>query len=530
MSVRIGNIRLPLDDDDGTAIDLALKTVGLPSSLRDQAYIVKRSPDLRRGQAHFVYTIGLDLSEAQEENIVQKANISSVSRRDITPFRPVPGKDKLDGRPIIIGFGPAGMFAGLLLARFGYRPLIVERGQALHERIQTISHFWENGILNAQTNVQFGEGGAGTFSDGKLTTRIGDPLANWVLQEFVHHGAPTDILRLAKPHIGTDKLRHVVLSIREEIRSLGGEIRFETQLHDLKLQNGKITDILLGTEHFQTGALILAVGHSARDTFSMLQQAGVQLEPKAFSVGVRIEHLQENIDRALYGKYVGHPRLSKGEYQLSLRRGNEAVYTFCMCPGGTVVAAASEQGGVVTNGMSNYLRNGKNANAALVASISAFSSPQEGIRFQKKLEHAAFLAGGSNFYAPCQTVGGFLNGNIKTFSQNISPSYPIGVTPTRLDELFPANITQRLRNGLLAFNKKIHGFSDEDAILTGVETRTSSPVRIPRSQNYEALAAEGLYPAGEGAGYAGGIVSAAVDGLRVASAIVERYRPLEPGC
>lgn len=525
MAVIVRNIRLPLEAEDAQAATTALRLAKLPQSLYKQAYIVKCTPDLRHGQAHLVYTVGIDLAEAEEAAAIQRAASPSVTWRHAESFSPKPGAEQLHGRPVIVGFGPAGMFAGWLLAHYGYQPLILERGAPVEKRTADVNRFWQTGKLNTQSNVQFGEGGAGTFSDGKLTTRIGDPLCEQVLQLFVQFGAPASIARLAKPHIGTDLLRNIVRAIREDIQAHGGTIRFETQLTGLQLRTGQLKGACIGNETVETGALILAAGHSARDTFEMLLQSGVRLDPKPFSVGVRIEHLQEDIDRGLYGRFTGHPRLPKGEYQLSLRQGEQAVYTFCMCPGGMVVAAASEQGGVVTNGMSNYKRDGQNANAALVASVDAFPAPLVGVAFQRRLEQAAFAAGGGQFRAPCQTVGGFLSGQAELPSGVVQPSYPADVFPARLDTILPSAITQRLQTGLRAFERRLHGFSAPQAVLTGVETRTSSPVRIPRGPDYRALGIDGLYPAGEGAGYAGGIMSAAVDGLRVAAAIIERFAP-----
>ncbi len=525
MSIRIHNVRMPLDSEKEEAVKAALRLAKLPLSLAEKAYIVRSSPDMRHGGAHLVYTVGLELGPKEEEAAARRAGSSAVTRHTAAPFAPRSGKEPLAGRPVIVGFGPAGMFAGLLLARMGYRPLIAERGACVEERAAAVARFWHTGMLDPDTNVQFGEGGAGTFSDGKLTTRIGDPLCEEVLRTFVRFGAPESIARMAKPHIGTDKLRSVVRAVREEIVRFGGEVRFKTPLSALDIRAGRLVSARLGTETVQTGALILAIGHSARDTFSLLAENGVQLLPKPFSVGVRIEHRQADIEQALYGRYAGHPHLPKGEYQLSLRRGEDAVYTFCMCPGGTVVAAASEDGGVVTNGMSDFERNGANANAALVASVAAFPHPMDGVAFQRGLERAAFAAGGGGFLAPCQSVGGFLSEKAALPGGSVEPSYPIGVTAARLDSLFPPRITEMLKLGLRAFDRRLPGFAAPDAALTGVETRTSSPVRIPRGDSYEAVGIERLYPVGEGAGYAGGIMSAAVDGLRVAAAVVERYAP-----
>lgn len=476
-----------------------------------------------------VFTVSVELPPEREEKLAAACTDPTVSRRVSQPFRPEPGSEPLPGRPVIAGFGPAGMFAGLLLARLGYRPLIVERGADVDARVRAVEGFWKGGPLDARTNVQFGEGGAGTFSDGKLTTRIHDPLCQTVMEEFVRHGAPAEICRLAKPHIGTDRLRGIVKAIRRDILAAGGEVRFGTALTGLCLRAGRLTGVTLEDgEAVGTGVLILAVGHSARDTFAMLRRSGVPLVPKPFSAGVRIEHRQEDIDRALYGRLAGDPCLPPGEYQLSLRRGEKAVYTFCMCPGGTVVAAASETGGVVVNGMSEYARDGENANSALVVSVSGFADAMDGVEFQRTLERAAFAAGGGEYAAPVQTVEGFREGTDRFSFGRVHPTYPLGVTPARLDLLLPEPIPHMMRQGLLAFNRRLPGFAAPDTLLTGVETRTSSPVRIPRDgSRFTAQGMDGLYPAGEGAGYAGGIMSAAVDGLRAAQAVVTRFRPPE---
>jgi uncharacterized FAD-dependent dehydrogenase len=529
MAVIVNNIRMPLDAEGTQACEAALKLLKLSEGSACKTYIVKTSPDLRhRNSPSMVYSVGIELQNTKaEEAAVLSAASQSVTLRKSEVFAPQPGGGLLRGRPVIAGFGPAGMFAGLYLSKAGYRPLIIERGADVESRVSNVEEFWATGKLNTQSNVQFGEGGAGTFSDGKLVTRINDRLCETVLDEFVRHGAPESVKRLAKPHIGTDKLRLIVKSIRETILQNGGEIRFTTRLTGLEIKAGELRSVTLsGGEKVQTGALILAIGHSARDTFEMLINAGVRLEPKPFSTGVRIEHLQEDIDRGLYGALAGHPRLPHGEYQLSLRQGGAAVYTFCMCPGGTVVAAASEKGGVVTNGMSNAARDGRNANSAVAVSIEAFASPLEGIAFQRKLEAAAYAAGGSNYKAPFQTVGAFCDGSNDSKIGRVLPTYSAGVTPARLDTLLPQNITDMLSTGLSAFDRKLTGFGARDALLTGVETRTSSPVRITRGESFEAVGIAGLYPAGEGAGYAGGIMSAAVDGLRVAGAIIEKFTPL----
>jgi uncharacterized FAD-dependent dehydrogenase len=529
MAIIISNIRAGLETSEFDVINSALKYVGVGRGALLNGYIVKSSVDARhRNNLCLVYSVGLEL-KSDEANVVAKAADHNVVLRTAAAYEPKMGNEKLSARPVIIGFGPAGMFAGLILAKHGYRPLIVERGAPVEKRVAAVGSFFETGRLDTQSNVQFGEGGAGTFSDGKLTTRIGDPRCETVLRQFVENGAPEAIMRAAKPHIGTDNLRLVVRSIRNQIIGCGGEIRFETKLDGIGIKNERIFSVTLDGADFKTDVMLLAIGHSARDTFQMLLDSGVTMEPKPFSAGVRIEHLQSEIDKALYGSLAGHPALPHGEYQLSLREGGRAVYTFCMCPGGSVVAATSEQGGLVTNGMSLYSRDGKNANSALVVSVSPADfgdGPLAGVAFQRRLEQAAFVAGGANYRAPYQTVGSFLGGSSLNDGR-VEPTYPLGVTPCHLDSLFPDYISDMLRGGLRNFDRKLHGFAASDAIITGVETRTSSPVRIPRGETLEASGIGGLYPVGEGAGYAGGIMSAAVDGLRAAEAVMAKYAPMD---
>jgi uncharacterized FAD-dependent dehydrogenase len=530
LAVIVTNIRAGLERSEDDVIEKALSHVKKTRNDLKNAYIIKVSVDARhKNNLCLVYSVGLEFS-CDEEKIVAEAKDKSVTLHKKTVYEPPIGTKKLENRPVIVGFGPAGMFAGLLLAEKGYRPIIAERGEAVEQRIGAVEKFFKTGVLDTHSNVQFGEGGAGTFSDGKLTTRIGDPRCEMIIDEFVKFGAPQSIKRLAKPHIGTDNLRMVVKNIRNRIISLGGEIHFNTTLTGIGIKNGKVKSVFLNGEEVPAQAVILAIGHSARDTFSTLLETGVVLVPKPFSVGVRVEHLQSEIDKALYGKLAGHPALPHGAYALSYREGGRAVYTFCMCPGGSVVAAASEEGSVVTNGMSYYKRDGKNANSALVVSVSPQdfgSHPLDGVKFQRQLEAAAFDRGGKNYFAPCQTVGDFLNGTNGFHPGRVVPSYPIGVCACDIGGLFPNYITAMLKKGLLVFDKKLSGFAAGDTVMTGVETRTSSPVRIERGGSFEAVGINGLYPAGEGAGYAGGIMSAAADGLRVAEAIMSEYAPLK---
>ncbi len=480
--------------------------------------ISKKSVDARR-EISFVYTV------YGEVCCKDKAIDDPAFRLYCEPELTVKlGKEPLKHSPVIVGFGPAGMFAGLLLAKYGYRPLILERGADVDKRTAAVEHFTKTGQLDTETNIQFGAGGAGTFSDGKLTTRINDPLIAYVLRTLVELGAPEDILYKAKPHVGTDVLREVVRHTDQRIRELGGQIRYETAA-------GQIggNSLFAGGEKIPFEGLILATGHSARDTYAQLMDSGFMVEPKPFSVGVRAEHWQDDIDKALFRGYAGDPALGKGEYQLSYRRGNRGCYTFCMCPGGTVVPSASEEGGVVTNGMSRRARDGKNANAAVCVSVHPEdygNDPRKAIAFQRGLEQAAYRAGGEDYTAPMQTVGDLLSGRWGTEYGRIVPTYRDGqVKPWDLHKIFPSFVTDMLKEGLADFGKKIRGYADGDVPLTGVETRTSAPVRILRGEDCTAVGHPTIYPCGEGAGYAGGIVSAAVDGIRVALKLMEKYAP-----
>ncbi|WP_147538984.1 NAD(P)/FAD-dependent oxidoreductase [Anaerotruncus rubiinfantis] len=528
MAVIISGIVTGLTEDPSAAIVKARKRLGIQESDVKESCIVKTSLDARKqSDIHFVHSVALTLY-ADEAKVSARAADKQVALREEQPLEVTVGNRPLPHRPVIAGFGPAGMFAGLLLARYGYRPLILERGDEISRRVQAVETFWATGKLDPDTNVQFGEGGAGTFSDGKLTTRIGDPKCSWVVREFVRFGAPPEILQKAKPHIGTDRLREVVGRIRSEILSLGGEIRFRTPLTGLRVRNGSVTAALTPEGEIPTGIVILATGHSARDTFRMLYENGFAMEPKPFSVGVRVEHLQSEIDRGLYGKLAGHPVLPVGEYQLSHRRNGRGVYTFCMCPGGVVVPAASETGMAVTNGMSYFARDGKNANAAVAVAVTPGDYGRgalDGVCFQQELERRAFQAAGGGYRAPAQDAAHFLNSKPGLTIGRVQPTYARGVEPCDFSDLFPGFVTEMLRLGLQNFNAKLPGFAAPDTLLTGVETRTSSPVRILRGEDCQSLSAKGLYPCAEGAGYAGGIMSAAVDGLRVSQAVIAQAAP-----
>ena len=491
--------------------------------------IVRRSIDARRKHRIIaVYTVDVQLKN--EEALLQKfsddPHITAITSQ---PYcLPTSHSAPSTLQPIVVGTGPCGLFAGLLLAQTGYRPLLIERGKSVSERIQDVHVFWQGGPLNANSNVQFGEGGAGTFSDGKLVTQIknqGNRIRK-VLEELVQAGAPKEILYAAKPHVGTDVLVRVVRRLRKTILALGGEIRFQSQLTHIHQERGHVTAIKINhQETLETRHLVLALGHSARDTFDMLNQSGVPMEAKPFSMGVRIEHPQALIDTAQYGQYAGHPALGAADYKLvhHSRQGRSA-YTFCMCPGGEVIASASEPEQVVTNGMSHHARNGRNANSALLVGVrpSDFGGddPLAGVTFQRHWEHRAFVSAGADYRAPVQRVDDFLAGRPTQQLGEVQPSYRPGVTCGDLTDCLPAFVTDTLREALPRLDQKLKGFARADAVLTGVETRSSSPLRMLRDDAFQSVGLRGLYPAGEGAGYAGGIVSAAVDGLKVAEAII----------
>lgn len=525
MPLIISDIRGELDESVGSIVSRGLKRAGISADQTVMNGIYKTSLDARkRNDIHFVHSVFAELSDEKLEKKYKNKGIKYIEKISFSPE--ISGKKAL-GRIVIAGFGPAGMFCGLVLAENGYKPIILERGKDVDSRIESVERYWSGGELDPESNVQFGEGGAGTFSDGKLTTRINDPLCRYVLERFVQFGAPEKILVRAKPHIGTDNLRKIVKNIRNRITECGGEIMFSSRLNDIVIENGEVKKALWNENEIETSAVVAAVGHSARDTFEMFAGKNIFMEPKPFSVGVRIEHRQRDVNESLYGEYADNPLLPVGEYQLSHRNaGGRCVYTFCMCPGGRVVPAASEYNGTVTNGMSEFARDGKNANAAIVVSVSEDDFGKgilDGVDFARKIEQSAYrITGGKT--APAATVGGFLSGkpDLKT---DIVSTYDRGISPCDLTEIFPNEITKTLAEGLNVFSRKMKCFRDKTALMTAPETRTSSPVRISRTESGNSVSLKNFYPCGEGAGYAGGIMSAAVDGIKTALKIMKRISP-----
>lgn len=483
--------------------------------------VVRKAVDARKkARIKFIYTV--EFSLADEEGFWARHrlddDVEMISAKKRAPFPRITAERRI----IIVGMGPAGLFAALRLLEYGLSPTILERGRPVAERVKDIASFWRNGVLDEESNVQFGEGGAGTFSDGKLTTRIRDDNAGYVLESLVRFGAPGEIVFLAKPHIGTDRLRRIIVNIRRHFVERGISVRFGEKVTDIVSSNGRLRSVIINGSHEEPcDILLLAPGNSARDTFAMLGERGVRLEAKPFAVGVRVEHPQELINRIQYG-IAGDPHLPPADYSLTWndRLTGRCAYSFCMCPGGVLVAAASEKGGVVTNGMSNYRRNSPYANSALVVNVGIGDfpgdSPLAGIEFQRGLERRAFAAGGGDYRAPAQNLMAFLEGKGR---YRIVSSYRPGVREADLSRLFPGFVTDTLRDGIRVFDRKMRGFITDEATLTGVETRTSSPLRIVRGEDFQSPTMQGLYPVGEGAGYAGGIMSSALDGIRVADAI-----------
>ncbi|MCL1478665.1 MULTISPECIES: NAD(P)/FAD-dependent oxidoreductase [unclassified Marinobacter] len=525
--IRLTNIQLALDHDDQAMTSAVLDRLSIMAEDLVSVHVHKRGYDARK-KTNIVLIYTLDVETTQNEFLIEKfADHQLVKETPDMSYQFVASAPAdLQERPVVIGFGPCGLLAGLVLAQMGYKPIILDRGKEVRERTKDTFGFWRKKILNTESNVQFGEGGAGTFSDGKLYSQVKDPnhYGRKVLTEFVASGAPDEIMFVSKPHIGTFRLVTMVEHMRAKIIELGGEIRFSARVDDVQIDNGQITGVVLADgEVINSRHIALAIGHSARDTFQMLYDSNVYIEAKPFSVGFRIEHPQSVIDKARFGKNVGNPILGAADYKLVHHcKSGRSVYSFCMCPGGTVVAAASEEHGVVTNGMSQYSRAERNANSAIVVGIDPSDypgNPLAGIDFQRALERNAYVLGGSNYDAPAQKVGNFLKGTSSETVGSVVPSFQPGIKLTDLSKALPDFCIEAIREAIPVFNRKIKGFALEDALLTGVETRTSAPICIKRGKDFQSINTHGLYPAGEGAGYAGGILSAAIDGIKVAEAM-----------
>ncbi|MDB5892088.1 MAG: dependent oxidoreductase [Polaromonas sp.] len=539
--IRLSELKLALDHAQDALPLLIADTLGISLAGIGTHTIYKRSYDARKQKVLLVYIVDVALTSPQLEaellsRFAAHPHVRPTPDQHYYPVATANSDTAL--RPVVVGFGPCGIFAALLLAQMGFRPIVLERGKKVRERTKDTWGLWRKKILNPESNVQFGEGGAGTFSDGKLWSQIKDPrhLGRKVMHEFVKAGAPAEILLVSKPHIGTFKLVKVVENMREQIIALGGEVRFEQRVSgvliegepgDRHIRGLTVQNLVDGSSYeMRADHVVLALGHSSRDTFTMLHERGVFMEAKPFSIGFRIEHPQGLIDRARLGQHAGHPLLGAADYKLVHHAGNgRSVYSFCMCPGGTVVAATSEVNRVVTNGMSQYSRNERNANAGIVVGISPADypgGPLAGIEFQRRLESHAFTLGGSNYEAPGQLVGDFVAGKASTALGSVEPSYKPGVLMTDLASALPGYAITAMREAIPVFGKKIRGFDMHDAVLTGVETRTSSPLKITRGDDFQSLNVRGLYPAGEGASYAGGILSAGVDGIEVAEAVARK--------
>ncbi|HRW12447.1 MAG TPA: NAD(P)-binding protein [Syntrophomonas sp.] len=529
MKVRVREIRLSLEEDESRLPLLIASRLEINVRHIKHWKLVRKAVDARRRSIYFSYTIDIELAEGITiaSQLLTQPGISLLEDQPTAQL--MSGSNRLAVAPLIVGAGPAGLFAALLLARHGYRPIVIEQGQDVDQRVQAVERFWSGGVLDRCSNTQFGEGGAGTFSDGKLTTRIGDQRVDYVLRTFAEFGADPEIMYVKKPHVGTDRIRQVVKNIRREVIRLGGEFYFSARMTDILVEQKQLKSIIINNEaEISCEVLVLAVGNSAREVYHLLHRKGVSLIPKAFALGVRVEHPQHLIDRIQYGQYAGHPRLPVADYQLTYqdRPTGRSLYTFCMCPGGRVIASSSAPGEVVVNGMSYFSRDSGLANSAMVVTVHPEdweNDPLGGVHLQQQLEQKAYAMGGENYHAPAQYLHDFMAYQASGNLNNSMASYRPGVTGVNLWQLLPQEIAEVMRRGLLHWDKKAPGFISEEAVMTGVETRTSAPLRIERDQTMNAVSMEGIYPCGEGAGYAGGIVSAAVDGLKVAEKIISQY-------
>lgn len=533
MSIRVNNITLSIEEDKDLLKKKTAKKLNINEGDIKSFILLKESIDARK-KDNIKFNYSIEVKVKNEKKILSRNKDKDIIYSEDIKEEPIKkGIKKLENRPVVIGFGPAGIFAALTLAQNGYKPIVFERGEDVDARTKTVESFWRGeSDLNLESNVQFGEGGAGAFSDGKLTTRIKDPRGSKVIEGLVKAGAPEEIAYEGKPHVGTDLLKNVVKNIREEIKSLGGEVHFNSKLEKINVSNGKVKSILVNNREIPCEVLVLAIGHSSRDTYEMLNEIGVFMQPKAFAIGVRIEHPQFMIDESQYGKYANHPRLKAADYRLAYQSSimGRGIYSFCMCPGGVVVAAASEKNRLVSNGMSYHARDLENANSALVVTVGpedfGGNNPLSGMEFQRHYESLAFELGGGNYRAPVQLVGDFLKDRVSSKLGKVNPSYKPGYEFKDLRKALPSYVTDTLKEGIKVFDTRIKGYGREDAVLTGIETRTSAPVRITRKENLESINTEGLFPAGEGAGFAGGIVSAAVDGIKIAERIIEQYKEI----
>lgn len=534
MKLKVNNVRISLRTEN-TPEQAVCKKLGIPADALKSIRILRKAVDARKKD-----NVCLNYHILADADLNGRQSKRALADRDISRYEEQPADEPQFGSmpmaapPVVIGAGPAGLLAALQLAAYGYRPLLLERGRAVADRVRDVSTFWRTGEFNPVSNVQFGEGGAGTFSDGKLTTRVNDPVMGRILQIFVDAGAPENILWEHKPHVGTDRLRAMVTGLSRRIRELGGQVRYEAHVTDFMVNNGRVAGVVLENgEKIEAGAVVLACGHSARDTYRMLAAKGVGIVSKPFAIGVRIEHPQELIDKAQYGSFAGHPLLGAADYALVYHTPDKArtAYSFCMCPGGLVVAAASEAGGVVVNGMSMFRRDSGVANSALVVNVDSGdfgSRPLDGVEFQRRYERLAFAAGGGGYYAPAQNFASFFSGGTPSLAGLTEGSYRPGLKACSLQDVLPGYVAETLKAGIASFGRKLAGYDDGGALLTGVETRTSAPVRIERDrQTYVSVTHDLLYPCGEGAGYAGGIMSAALDGYHVAGAIMSRFAPFK---